>query len=404
HFEKMLYDNAQLARVYLHAWQATGSTFFRVIAEETLDYVVREMQGPEGGVYSTQDADSEGEEGRFYVWTESEIRDALGGEADDFTDVYGVKPGGNWEAKSILELTGTLEQRERLADARAALSGARELRVRPDRDDKVLTAWNGLMLAALAEAARALDRGDYRRAAERAAEFLLRDLRQANGRLLRTWRDGKAKLNAYLEDYACLIDGLLELYQTTFDARWFVAARELADTMIEHFGAADGGFYDTSDDHEALITRLRDLQDNAMPSGSAMAATVLLKLSGLVGDLRYADIAHQMLVQMQPALAQYPLAFSQWLQAFSYALAEPWEVAIVGDPVDASTRALLAVSREGYRPFQVVACGAPGQEVVPLLRDRGLVDGRAAAYVCRSEVCQAPVTEAEELKAQLQCT
>ncbi|NLF01694.1 MAG: thioredoxin domain-containing protein, partial [Anaerolineales bacterium] len=398
---KMLYDNAQLARVYLHAWQATGSAFFRAITEETLDYVVREMQGPEGGFYSTQDADSEGEEGRFYVWTASEIRDALGGEADGFIDAYEVRPGGNWEGKSILELAGTLEQREKLADARATLYGTRELRVRPDRDDKVLAAWNGLMLAAFAEATRALDRSDYRQVAERAAGFLLRELRRPNGRLLRTWRDGEAKLNAYLEDYACLIEGLLELYQTTFESRWFVAARELADTMIEHFGAADGGFYDTSDDHEALITRLRDLQDNATPSGSAMAATVLLRLSSLAGDLGYADIADRLLGQMQPAVGQYPLAFSQWLQALSYALAEPWEVAIVGDPADASTRALLAASREGYRPFQVVACGAPGQESVPLLRGRGLVDGRAAAYVCRGGVCQAPVTEAGVLRAQL---
>jgi hypothetical protein len=286
-----------------------------------------------------------------------------------------------------------------LAEARRKLFKAREERVHPGRDEKVLTSWNGLMLAAFAEAARILNRDDYRQVAERNAEFLLSELMQQNGRLLRTWKTGEARLNGYLEDYSYLIEGLLELYQTTFEPRWFVAARELAEVMIAHFQASSGGFYDTSDDHEMLITRPRDLQDNATPSGNAMAVTALLKLAGLTNDLRYVDIAHQALAHMQPLMPRYPSGFGQWLQALSFTLSRPREIAIVGNSDSADTQALLGVVRSGYRPFQVVACGAPGEEapVVPLLERRGLVEGRPAAYVCRDFTCRAPVTEPEAL-------
>jgi uncharacterized protein YyaL (SSP411 family) len=416
HFERMLYDNAQLARVYLHAWQVTGNEFFRTITEEILDYVMREMLDPQGGFYSTQDADSEGEEGKFFVWTPDEIREVLGSEADDFMAAYGVTPDGNFEGKNILEFVGHMNQRPTLAEARRALFEAREKRVHPRRDEKVLTSWNGLMLAAFAEAARVLSpspgtgRGGqgvraetYRQVAERNAEFLLRELRQENGRLLRSWKDGEAKLNGYLEDYSCLIEGLLELYQTTFDPRWFIAAQELAETMIEHFADSDGTLYDTRDDHETLIIRPRDLQDNATPSGNAMAVTALLKLAGFTNDMRTIDIAHQALAQMQPMMSQYPLGFGQWLQAAAYALSKPREIAIIGDPGAADTQALLNVVREAYRPFQVVALGTPGTQPhpVPLLQDRGLVDGQAAAYVCRDFACQAPVTTPEALELLL---
>jgi uncharacterized protein YyaL (SSP411 family) len=406
----MLYDNAQLARVYLHAWQVTGNEFFRTITEETLDYVMREMTDPDGGFYSTQDADSEGEEGKFFVWTPGEIQEVLGDEADAFMSAYGVTRHGNFEGKNILEFVGDMNQRAALAEARRALFRAREKRVRPGRDEKVLTSWNGLMLAAFAEAARVLDRDDYRKIAERNADFLLRELRQGNSRLLRTWKArservlegpgegaGEAKLNGYLEDYAYLIEGLLELYQITFEPRWFVAAHELAETMLEHFADSQGTLYDTSDDHETLITRPRDLQDNATPSGNAMAVTALLKLAGFTSELRYVDIAHGALAQLQPMMSQYPLGFGQWLQALAYALSKPGEIAIVGDPRTADTQALLSVVRDGYRPFQVVALGAP--DAVPLLQDRSLVDGRAAAYVCRDFACQEPVAEPEALQS-----
>jgi uncharacterized protein YyaL (SSP411 family) len=439
----MLYDNAQLARVYLHAWQITGNAVFRTITEEILDYVVREMTCVDAGIdtqqlqlrpqlpsnaggiagfYSTQDADSEGEEGKFFVWTPDEIRDVLGDEADTFVAAYGVTPGGNFEGRNILEFVGDMDQRPALAEARHKLFEAREQRIHPGRDEKVLTSWNGLMLAAFAEAARAFSpspgsgRGDqgvraetYRLVAERNADFLLRELRQGNGRLLRSWKDGEAKLNGYLEDHAYLIEGLLELYQTTFDPRWFVAAQELAETMLEHFADSQGTLYDTSDDHETLITRPRDLQDNATPSGNAMAATTLLKLAGFTHDHRYVDIAHGALTQMQSPtgggmLSQYPLGFGQWLVAFDYALSHPFEIAIVGSPDDEATRALLGVATSGFRPHQVLAYGPAGMAAaaVPLLADRDLVDDKPAAYICRDFVCQVPVTDTERLREQLE--
>jgi hypothetical protein len=421
HFEKMLYDNSQLARVYLHAWQVTGDLFFRTITQEILDYVVREMTDPAGGFYSTQDADSEGEEGKFFVWTPDEIRQVLGEEAsplqvqrgggdgrgglaDAFMAAYGITERGNFEGKNILEFVGDMGQRSALVEARRKLFAAREKRIHPARDDKVLTSWNGLMLAAFAEAARILARDDYRQVAERNARFLLKELRQDDGRLLHTWKDGTAKQNGFLEDYSYLMEGLLELYQTTFEPRWFVAAQELAETILAHFAAPDGGFFDTSDDHETLVIRPRDLQDNATPSGNAMAVTALLKLAGFTNDLRYVDIARQALAQIQSMMARYPLGFGQWLQALSYALSQPREIAIVGDPDAPDTQALLAAVRDGYRPFQVVALSAPGAQpsAVPLLQDRGLVEGHAAAYVCRNFTCQMPVTKPERLRAQLE--
>ena len=420
----MLYDNSQLARVYLHTWQVTGNEFFRTITEEILDYVAREMIDLAGGFYSTQDADSEGEEGKFFTWTMDEIHEVLGDEADEFIEAYGVKDGGNWEGKNILELTGSQEQRATLADALAKLFAVRETRIHPNRDEKVLTSWNGLMLAAFAEAARVFSpspgtgRGGwgvraeaYRMIAERNAEFLLRELRNENGRLLRTWKacpkgtegTGEAKLNGYLEDYAYLIEGLLELYQTTFDAQWFVAAQQLAETILAHFQASEGGFFDTGDDHEALITRPRDLQDNTTSSGNAMATTVLLKLAGLTNKVRYVDISQQALGKMQPMMSQYPLGFGQWLQALRHALSKPREIAIVCDPDSADTQALLNVVRDGHRPLEAVAPGAPDAQslAVPLLQDRGPVNGGPAAYVCPDFTYQAPVTEPAELQAQL---
>jgi len=407
----MLYDSAQLARVYLHAWQVTGEPFYRTIVEETLDYVVREMTLPEGGFYSTQDADSEGEEAKFFVWTPDEVRAVLGDQAKPFLVAYDVTEQGNFEGHNILEFTGSLGERASLAGAHRRLLEAREKRVHPGRDDKVLTSWDGLMLAAFAEAARVLGREDglaerahiYRQVAKGSAEFLLGELRTPEGRLYYTWKDGVARVNGYLEDYTHLIEGLLELYQTTFDPRWYRAVHELAEAMIEHFRASEG-FYDTSDDHESLIVRPRELQDNAVPSGNGMAATALLKLAGLANKPRYAELAHQVLAQMQSMVAQYPLGFGQWLQALSYGLSQPREIAIVGEPDAGDTRALLAVAQDGYRPFQVMGLGAPSTQPspVPLLQSRGLVDGWPAAYVCHNLTCQAPVTEPEPLRALLE--
>jgi uncharacterized protein YyaL (SSP411 family) len=422
HFEKMLYDNAQLARVYLHAWQLTGNAFYRTIVEETLDYVAREMRSPEGAFYSTQDADSEGVEGKFFVWTLEEIREVLGDQADEFITIYGAKPGGNWEGKSILELTGTLAQREKLAGARAKLLGARKARVHPGRDDKVLTSWNGLMLAAFAEAAAAFtladespERGDrFRHIAEDNADFLLQHLQTDIGRLFHTWKatagnrnqsaGGVAKVDGFLEDYANLAEGLLALYQATFDPRWYQAAHQLVDAAMVRFWVPGEGFYDTASDAEELIARPRDVQDNATPSGSSMMATVLLKLSDLSMTHRYAEVAHESLGGVQQYLVRAPLGFGQWLVALDYVLSRPFEIAIVGSPDDEATRALLGAATSGFRPHQVLAYGPPGvaAPAVPMLADRELVGGKPAAYVCRDFVCQAPVTEVGELWALLE--
>ncbi|MFQ6099801.1 MAG: thioredoxin domain-containing protein [Anaerolineae bacterium] len=413
HFEKMLYDNAQLARVYLHGWQVTGESFYRAVAEETLDYVVREMTaGETGGFYSTQDADSEGEEGKFFLWTVDEIRAVLGGDAARFIAAYGVTERGNFEGKNILEFVGRPEERASLADARRRLFRAREERVRPGRDDKVLTSWNGLMLAAFAEAARAFSpspnvgRGGrgvraevYRRVAERNAAFLLQELRTTDGRLYHVWKEGTARVCGYLEDYTHLVVGLLELYQTTFDPRWYLAAQKLAEVMIEHF-SAPVGFFDTGDDHETLVVRPRELQDNAVPSGNGMAASVLLRLAGLALEPRYIQLARAALSPMRSLLARHPLGFGQWLIALDYALAHPHEIALVGNPDASDTRALLDVCTTGYRPHQVLAMGDPDAEspVVPLLRDRELVEGRATAYVCVDFACHPPVTDPQALQ------
>jgi uncharacterized protein YyaL (SSP411 family) len=439
HFEKMLYDNAQLARVYLHAYQITGNEFYKRVTTEILDYVAREMTDANGGFYSSQDADSEGHEGKFFVWTPGEIRSTLGGSAsgllivskarndsDDaqlFMDAYGVTAQGNFEGKNILQRVRdndvlaamhntTVEDVERrIESARQKLFTARERRIKPARDEKILTGWNGLMLAAFAEAARVLNREDYRHIAIRNAEFLLTNLRDGSGRLERSYKDGQARLNGYLEDYANLAEGLLALYETTFEENYFVAARELADQILDHFADPRGGFFDTSDDHENLVVRPKDVQDNATPSGSAMAVTVLAKLAAFTGDARYADAVETALAPLQPALAQAPTGFAWWLCALKFQLAPPKEIAIVAphpQPLSQrergeGERALLDVVFGEYRPNQVVAWKAAGAEsVIPLLEGREMIDGKATAYVCEHFACQMPVTEAEKLEAQLE--
>ena len=395
HFEKMLYDNAQLARVYLHAWQVTLDPLYRAIVEETLDYVVREMTHPGGGFLSSQDADSEGEEGKYFLWTMPEIEALLGDRAEPFCSAYPVAREGNFEGSTILTFTGTMEQRERLASSRHGLFESREVRIHPGFDDKVLTSWNGLMLAAFSEAAQVLDRPDYLAIAEANAAFLLCELRTDEGRLLHSWRSGEAKLNGYLEDYAYLIEGLIELYEASFEPRWLLAALELADTMADRFSAPDGGFYDTSDDHETLITRPREVQDNATPSGSAMAAYVLLRLASLGAREDLARIAGESFGLVQSHLARYPTGFGQWLVALDYASSAHQEVVIAGDLASADTRALVAVARDGFFPHRLIVVGDDdGQAtVLPVLEGRPRVDGRAAAYVCSGFVCHAQVTE-----------
>ncbi|HXT36612.1 MAG TPA: thioredoxin domain-containing protein [Chloroflexota bacterium] len=412
HFEKMLYDNAQLARIYLLAYQATGKPLYRRVAEETLRYVQREMTSPEGAFYSSQDADSEGEEGKFFVWSNTEIEEALGLDAPLFMRAYGVVKGGNYEGKNILHLPRDLASlareegmeedalRETLARCKAILFAIREQRVRPARDEKTLTAWNGLMLRACATAAAILEDPTYRATAEANADFLLAAMRK-DGRLYRTAKDGVARLNGYLEDYAFLADGLLALYETTGERRRLHDALALADAILLHFTGPDGGpFFSTSDDHEQLIQRPRDLTDNAIPAGNSVAAEVLLRLAAHTGEERYRLAALAAIAPLEEAMARVPLAFARILCAADFALDPPRELAIIGDPAAGDTRALLAAAHQRFDPNLVIAVARPAEAEAsdsPLLRGRTERDGKATAYSCEDYTCQAPVTEPDAL-------
>jgi uncharacterized protein YyaL (SSP411 family) len=405
HFEKMLYDNALLARAYLHGFQVSGDALLRRTCEETLDWALREMRAPEGGFYSALDADSEGVEGKFYVWTLDELRAALGADADAAIAWFGATAMGNFSeviaGANILESRGPEpppEQRERI---RATLLQARAQRVRPGLDDKRLAAWNALMIAALADAGAVLQREDYVDAARAAAAFVLDSMRSADGRLLRSFNAGQARLPAYLEDHAFLLEALLVLYEATFEERWFVEARGLADTIIAHFADPErGGFFSTADDHEALIARRKDLEDAPIPAGGSSAALGLLRLAALTGEHAYEEHAAGQLALLHEIAPRHPTAFGHLLQALDLYLAPRREVALAGDP--AGIAALAAVVRETRRPHLVLA-GGPGDGAteVGLMRDRTPVDGRAAAYVCERFACQRPVTEPDELRALL---
>lgn len=416
HFEKMLYDNAQLSRLYLHAWMVTGDDFFRQIAEEVYDYILREMAAPEGGFYSATDADSEGEEGKFFVWDVAELETLLGDDAAVAIEYWGVTPGGNFEGHNILYVPNSDEiaaerlglsvdeLRAKITQIKDTLYAARTQRVHPGLDDKILTAWNGLMLASLAEAARTLNRDDYRAAAVRCGEFLLDNLMTAEGRLLRTHKGGQSKLNGYLEDYAAMIDALLELYQATFEERWFVAARDLADYALEHFSAEDGGFFDTSDDHEDLIVRPRDVQDNAVPSGNNLLARQLIRLTAYTGDHRYDEAARDGLRLLTKALETYPQAFGEALNAVDMLVNGLAEVAVIGEPGEPATDGLLDVIDEAYRPNVIIALAresVPGEATIPLLSYRTQRDDQPTVYVCRNFACEMPVTSAEDVRRLL---
>ena len=399
HFEKMLYDNALLARAYLHGWQVSGDAILRRTCEETLDWVLREMTGPEGGFYSALDADSEGVEGRFYVWSVAELRAVLGDDADAAIRWFGASESGNFEGANILESRGpepAPEVRERI---RAALLAVRDERVWPGIDDKRLAAWNGLMIRALAEAGAVLERTDYLAAARRTAAFVLDEMRDADGRLLRTYNAGEAKLNAYLEDHAFMLEALLTLYEATFEPRWFRAARQIADDMIERFGDPErGGFFQTSGDHEQLVARRKDIDDSPIPSGQSSAALGLLRLAALTGEARYEDAAVGVLQLFGDLLRRSPLAFGHLLQALDLHLAGVREIALVG----ADTRELERVVRSAFRPGVVLA-GGDGEDDggVPLLAGRSARDGIATAYVCERFTCQTPVTQPAELEELL---
>ena len=413
HFEKMLYDNAQLLRAYLHAWQINGRREHRQVVEETVDYVLREMTAPEGGFYSAQDADSEGEEGKFFVWTAAEIEAVLGKEeADLLGRAYGVTPAGNFEGKTILNLKQTPGEiarqtggeegavAERLAAARQKLFLAREKRVKPERDDKVLTEWNGLMIHALAEVGVVLGRADALEAASKAADFVLAEMSQENGFLFRSFKDGRARFNAYLEDYAAFARGLVALYEATFSLRWLAEAARLTKIMLAQFeDEARGGFYQTGIAHEELVVRRKDFIDNAIPSGNSMAAELLLRLAKLTGNDDYRSEAARVFRIMAAAMAQQPTGFGRMLTALDDLLSPSQEVAVVGSLTDARTQRLLEEVRRHYLPHTVLALKEPEDEnPLPLMEGRTLVDGQPAAYVCENYACRLPVTSVEALR------
>jgi len=419
HFEKMLYDNALLPPAYTEAFLLTGDPFFRRIARETLDFIRTEMTHPDGGFYSTLDADSEGEEGKFYVWSEGEIDAILGAELGHFARaVFGTSPAGNFEGHNILCRARTDEEdaraqrlsaegfRAKLDETKAKLYAVRAKRVWPGRDEKVLTAWNGLMIAAFAQAGTAFGEPEYVHCAERATAFVLKNLRDSNGRLFRTWGEGVgAKLTGYLEDYSHLIDALVSVYEATFDPKYVATACELADAMLAHFADPAGGFFFTADDHEPLLARTKDLQDGSVPSGNAMAATGLARLAKLTGNAKYRDAAEGTLKAYRSLIADSPMAAGQLLIALDFHLARVEEIAVVGPKADPETVEVLTHLRGQFKPNRVIAFHDPATgdspPSVPLLAGKPMVDGKVTVYVCRDFACQAPLAGLAAVKAEL---
>ncbi|MEY2590991.1 MAG: uncharacterized protein QOJ67_2975 [Acidimicrobiaceae bacterium] len=395
HFEKMLYDQALLARVYLHAWQVTGAPGYRQVVEETIGYVLRDLRHPLGGFFSAEDADSEGEEGRFYVWNPAQVREVLGDDAEAAMEWYGVTDVGNFEGNTILNRIphrGDLLRPPEIESARARLLAARGSRVRPGLDDKVLAEWNGLMLSTLAEAAAATSSGEWLAAAIATGEFLLRELRRPDGRWLRSWQaDAGAKTLAFAADHAALVDGFTRLAEATGEARWIAAAIETAEAMLGLFWDDEGGgLFTTGHDGEALVARPKDLLDNATPSANSMAAAGLLRLAGLTGVDRYQQRGEAILRLLGPVAGRHPTAFAHLLGAVDLLDSGITEVAVVGDRPD-----LVAEVQHRYLPNAVLAWGEPYESPLWHAREDGL------AYVCRDFACQAPVADVAALAAQL---
>jgi uncharacterized protein len=412
HFEKMLYDNALLARLYTSAFAATGEARYRVVAEETLEYILRELRSPEGAFYSSQDADSEGVEGRYYVWTLDELETLLGPEDGALAAHYfGVTPGGNFEGTSILTHHASLQDvadrvglpldatARRLKSIRATLLEVRTRRTPPQTDTKILAGWNALAIRALAEAGRIFERSDLLEAAETAMQFILTALRP-EGRLVRSYLDGAGDVSAFLEDHAFCIEAMISLYMTVFDVEYMRSAESLAHEMIERFrDNAGGAFFDTSSDSPALVVRPRGLFDNPIPSGNSAAAFAFSRLESLTGDTAYGDHALTIFQAARKLLTRAPLAVSYALSALDFRLSPPVQIAIAGMAGDHATQNLMREVFQRYLPNAVIAVGSPNS--TPLLEQRELRDGKPTAYVCRHFVCELPVTDTVDLGQQL---
>jgi len=403
HFEKMLYDNALLVRAYLDAWQLTHEPAFRRIVEETVAFVRREMTSPEGGFYSSLDADSEAEEGRFYLWTPQELEAALGVEqAQALSAAFDVTATGNFEGRSILHPVAP--GAAALMDAaRDRLMASRARRARPHRDEKQIAGWNGLMLRALADAGRVLDRPDLVMAAQTNARFLLSRMREGE-RMRRSYKDGRAPLPGYLEDQAAVADGLFSLYEATFDPRWLDAVRGLVNEMLTAFWDENSAaFFDTAADQERLVARPQDVTDNAIPSGTSLAVDVLLRAGTLLGVQAWTERGRTVLQRLAPTAAMAPLAFGRLLAALDFQLGRPVELALVANAGDPETKAFLDVIRERFLPNCLIAVAAPEGDgrTIPLLAARRAIGEKTTAYLCEGFVCQAPTSDPAELRRQL---
>ena len=402
HFEKMLYDNALLVRLGAHLWQATRDDEVRRVVDETITWLAREMVAADGGFCSSLDADSDGHEGKFYVWSADEIDQLLGADAAVAKAFWGVTVAGNFEGKNILHVAAELDasEKEVIDRARAKLLAARGKRVRPGRDDKVLASWNGLMLRALAEAARIFENEAYRRLAVDNAEFIFRTL-VVDGRVRRSYNRGASKIDGFLEDYAALGLAALSLYELTFDPVWLMRAKALRGTLVTAFWDESARtFYDTAADAEHLITRPSDPTDNAIPSGMSLATELLLRIAEHTGDKKSTDRAHAAIAANVEGIARYPNAFGHMLCAANLSVHGATELAIVGDPVSEDTRALLRVAAHQFVPSLVMACGAGDDRASKLLQDRTMIGGRATAYLCRNYTCEQPATDPAALRRQ----
>jgi len=414
HFEKMLYDNAQLLRIYADAFRVTQDPLFKRVVEETVDYLLREMLHPEGGFYSTQDADSEGEEGMFFVWERGEVMGILGGEEGEiFCRIYDVGEVGNFESKNILHPTLTLEQAAKffkkdlqaidkiLRQSRAKLLEVREKRVKPFRDEKILTSWNGLMLSGIAEACKVTDNTNLREAAERTVEFFYSQMFQG-GFLLHTYKDGQAKLRGFLDDYAFFAAGLLDLYEVLYEGTLLQRAEQLAELMIREFwDDNNGAFFYTGHSHEQLIGRTKPAFDASVPSGNSVATQILLRLYHFTGKEDYLKKAEKVLRLYYDGMENQPFGLTAMLCALDFYLEGPKEVVFVGHREDEAMRDLLGEFQSFYHPnttLQVVEPGESLGKISPLLEGKSQIDGKPTVYVCQNFTCSVPVTEWEDLK------
>jgi uncharacterized protein YyaL (SSP411 family) len=408
HFEKMLYDNALLSQVYLHTYLVTKLPLLRRIVEETIDYVLREMTSLQGGFYSTQDADSEGEEGKYYLWSIDEIKKTLGDEiASIIGDYYGVSIEGNFDGRNIFHIGGNTQAEESgtINEAKNLLLKEREKRVKPGRDEKILTSWNGLMLSSLAQAAIILHRSDYLDAAIANGSFLL-SLMTSDGHLMHTYKDKQAKIDGFLEDYALVVEALLDLHQANFKGKWLKESIRLTDIMVNEFWDESAGmFYDTGKRHQPLFIRPKNIRDGALPSGASSATLTLLKVSRLTNNDRFEQIAVKSLQHIGENLSRYPLAFGNWLCALNLQLSTPQEIAIIGPRNHPATKDMFDVLLSNWNPNRVIAAADPSDPApfadIPLLKNRYMIDNQPTVYLCERHSCRMPVNNPDLLRDQL---